>query len=166
MIVSRRSFTGLAAAAFGLGAAKPDGYPSRTVRIVVPFPPGGTTDFVARLVAAQLADRAGRNFIIENKPGASGAIGSEAVAHAAPDGYTLVFATINTHGINSAVFKSLPYDPIRDFAPVSQVVTTPNVLVVNPSFAAHNLADVIRLAKEKPGQIAFGSAGHGGSPHM
>ncbi|HEY0181955.1 MAG TPA: tripartite tricarboxylate transporter substrate binding protein [Rhodopila sp.] len=166
MIMTRRVFASLAAAACGLGAAKPEGYPARTVRIVVPFPPGGTSDFVARLVGAQLSDRTGRNFIIENKPGASGAIGCEAVARAAPDGLTLVFATANTHGINAAVFKSLPYDPVRDFAPISEVVATPDVLVVNTGFPARSLADIIRMAKEQPGQIAFGSTGHGGTPHM
>lgn len=168
MEITRRTFATLAVcgAAGLLGAAGPDGYPSRTVRIVVPFPPGGTTDLVARLIATRLAERTGTMFIIENKPGASGIIGTEQVARATPDGTTLLFATINTHGINAAVFKSLPYDAVRDFAPISLVVTTPNVLLVNPSVAARTVEDVLRLAREKPGELAFGSTAHGGSPHM
>lgn len=163
MEITRRAV--LAGSAIVLGAARPAGFPSRPIRIVVPFPPGGTTDFVARLVAARLTERVGR-VIVENKPGASGAIGAEAVARAAPTGEVLVFATINTHGINSAVFKSLPYDPVKDFAAVSQVVSSPNILVASPSSGLRTLDDVLRRAREQPGQLAFGSTGHGGSPHM
>ncbi len=164
-MITRRLLAILAAGTLA-GAAGPDGYPLRTVRIVVPYPPGGTTDFVARLVAARLTDRLGRNCIIENKPGASGAIGTESVARAAPDGLTLLFGTINTHGTNSAVFKSLPYDPIADFAAVSEVVSSPNVLIANSSAGMATLDDVLRRARETPGQLAYGSTGHGGSPHM
>lgn len=165
MDITRRSLAMLAAGTC-LGAAGPAGYPTRTVRIVVPYPPGGTTDLVARLVAMRLTERVGHSFIVENKPGASGAIGTEAVARAAPDGETLVFGTINTHGINSAVFKKLPYDAVQDFAAVSQVVSSPNVLVANPAAGLHTLDDVLRRAREKPGELAFGSTGNGGSPHM
>ena len=162
---TRRSLLAVPAAAL-LGAAGPGGYPQRTVRIIVPFPPGGTTDFVARLVAVRLTEQLGRNVIIENKPGASGAIGTEMVARAAPTGETLVFATINTHGINSAVFKSLPYDPVADFAPVTEVVSSPNILIANNDAGLRSLDDVLRRARAEPGQLAFGSTGHGGSPHM
>lgn len=165
MQVTRRTLA-LLAAATALGGAGPDGYPARTVRIVVGFPPGGTTDLVARLIAARLTDRLGRTFVVENRPGASGAIGSEAVARAAADGQTLEFVTINTHGINSAVFKSLPYDPVRDFAPISEVVASPNVVSASPASGIASLADMLRQAKEKPGQLVFGSTGIGGSPHM
>ena len=165
MTITRRSVL-TASAATLLAAAGPGGYPMRTIRIIVPFPPGGTTDFVARLIAAKLTERLGRNVIIENKPGASGAIGTEMVAHANPNGETLVFATINTHGINSAVFKSLPYDPVKDFAAVTQVVSSPNILVANNDAGLHTLDDVLRRARAEPGQLAFGSTGHGGSPHM
>jgi tripartite-type tricarboxylate transporter receptor subunit TctC len=165
MQVTRRTLA-LLAAATTLGGAGPDGYPARTVRIVVGFPPGGTTDLVARLIAARLTDRLGRTFVVENRPGASGAIGSEAVARAAADGQTLEFVTINTHGINSAVFKSLPYDPVRDFAPISEVVASPNVVSASPASGIASLADMLRQAKEKPGQLVFGSTGIGGSPHM
>ncbi|AWB25251.1 tripartite tricarboxylate transporter substrate binding protein [Methylobacterium currus] len=141
-------------------------YPDRIIRIVVPFPPGGTTDILARLVADRLDKRFGQHAIIDNRPGASGNIGTKAVAGAAPDGYTLVMATTNTHGINVAVFKSLPYDPVRDFAPVTVVASTPNVLLVNPASGIADLAALIRLAKEKPGSLVFGSTSTGGSPHM
>ncbi|MGI4811370.1 MAG: Bug family tripartite tricarboxylate transporter substrate binding protein [Janthinobacterium lividum] len=165
MPITRRLLLGSSAAAM-LGAAGPAGFPSHTVRIVVPFPPGGTTDFVARLIAVRLTDRLGRNVIVENKPGASGAIGTELVARAAPTGETLVFATINTHGINTAVFRSLPYDAVKDFAAVSQVISSPNVLVANLQSGLKTLDDVLQRARAAPGQLAFGSTGVGGSPHM
>ena len=165
MHITRRLLLG-SAAVTALGAAGPGGFPAHTVRIVVPFPPGGTTDFVARLVAVRLTDRLGRNVIVENKPGASGAIGTELVARAAPTGETLVFATVNTHGINSAVFRSLPYDPVKDFAPVSEVVSSPNILVANKQSGLKTLDDVLQRARAVPGQLAFGSTGVGGSPHM
>ena len=165
MHIKRRLLIGSAAATV-LGAAGPGGFPAHTVRIVVPFPPGGTTDFVARLMAVRLTDRLGRNVIVENKPGASGAIGTELVARAAPTGETLVFATVNTHGINPAVFRSLPYDPVKDFAPISEVVSSPNVLVANLQSGLKTLDDVLQRARAAPGQLAFGSTGVGGSPHM
>ena len=165
MHITRRLLLG-SAAVTALGAAGPGGFPAHTVRIVVPFPPGGTTDFVARLIAVRLTDRLGRNVIVENKPGASGAIGTELVARAAPTGETLVFATVNTHGINSAVFRSLPYDPVKDFAPVSEVVSSPNILVANKQSGLKTLDDVLQRARAVPGQLAFGSTGVGGSPHM
>ncbi len=165
MHITRRLLLG-SAAVTAVGAAGPGGFPAHTVRIVVPFPPGGTTDFVARLIAVRLTDRLGRNVIVENKPGASGAIGTELVARAAPTGETLVFATVNTHGINSAVFRSLPYDPVKDFAPVSEVVSSPNILVANKQSGLKTLDDVLQRARAVPGQLAFGSTGVGGSPHM
>lgn len=165
MPITRRLLLGSSAAAM-LGAAGPGGFLSHTVRIVVPFPPGGTTDFVARLIAVRLTDRLGRNVIVENKPGASGAIGTELVARAAPTGETLVFATINTHGINTAVFRSLPYDAVKDFAAVSEVISSPNVLVANLQSGLKTLDDVLQRARAAPGQLAFGSTGVGGSPHM
>jgi len=154
----------LAALAVGSGARAE--YPERVVKIIVPFPAGGTTDILARLVADRLDKRLGQRFIIENRGGASGSIGTQAVAASEPDGYTLVMATINTHGINSAVFKGLPYDPVRDFAPITIVASTPNVLMVNPSLGVSDLAGLLKLAKENPGKIDFGSTSLGGSPHM
>jgi len=141
-------------------------YPTKPVRIIVPYPPGGTTDILARLVAKGLTEKFGQTFVVENRPGASGAIGSQAVAKSPPDGYTLVMGTISSHGINSALYKSLPYDAVKDFAPVTNVASTPNVIAVNPSLPAKNLNELLKLAREKPGKLNFGSTSQGGSPHM
>jgi tripartite-type tricarboxylate transporter receptor subunit TctC len=140
-------------------------YPAKPVRIIVPYPPGGTTDILARLTAAKLTDGLGQPFIVENRPGASAAIGSQAVARAAADGYTLLMGTISSHGINSAIAK-LPYDAIKDFAPVTVVASTPNVITVHPQLPARNLAELLALARDKPGKLNFGSTSPGGSPHM
>ena len=140
-------------------------YPDRTVKIVVPYPPGGTTDLLARAVAGRLTDSLKQTFIVENRGGASGSIGTEAVARAAPDGYTLLMGTISTHGINPAIGK-VPYDPVKDFQPVTDVADTPNVLTVNPDTPFRTLKDVLEAARAKPGSITFGSTSPGGSPHM
>ena len=141
-------------------------YPDKPVKIIVPYPPAGTTDILARLIAQRLTERMKQPFTIENRAGAGGAIGSVAVAKSAPDGYTLLMGTVNSHGINSALFKNLPYDAIRDFAPITIVGITPNVLAVNPSVPAKNLAELLALARAKPGGLNFGSTSLGGSPHM
>ena len=164
----RKLYLGLAlclATAMTVPAMAAD-YPAKPVRIVVPFPPGGTTDVLARFVANGLSERMGQQFVVDNRPGASGIIGTSMVAKAEPDGYTLVFATINTHGINASLFPNLPYNPIKDFAPVTVVANTPNVLMVHPSVPAQNLAELIALAKADPGKLNFGSTSLGGSPHM
>jgi len=140
-------------------------YPNKPVRIVVPYPPGGTTDILARLAGARLTESLGQPFVVENRPGASGAIGSQAVAKSTPDGYTLVMATISSHGIVSALSK-LPYDPVKDFAPVTVVGSTPNVILVHPDLPVKTLGDLLKLAREKPGKLNFGSTSPGGSPHM
>ena len=155
----------IALAALGIAPAQA-AYPERIVKIIVPFPAGGTTDILARLVGAQLERRLGQPFIIENRGGAAGAIGSAAVAQSPPDGYTLVMATINTHGINASVYKNLPYDPVKDFAPITVVGTTPNVLMVHPSLGVNGVQELIKLARERPGTLNFGSTSTGGSPHM
>ncbi len=158
------ALAGCAALVHAQTAAQP--YPSRPVRIVVPYPAGGTTDIIARLAAAQLSERLGQPFVVENRAGASGAIGSAAVAQAAPDGYTLVMGTASSHGINPALQKSLPYDAVRDFAPVTMVASTPNIIVVHPGVPAKTLAELLALARARPGQLHFGSTSPGGSPHM
>src|SRR5215207_180237 len=141
-------------------------YPDRTVKIIVPFPPGGTTDILARIIGAQLEKRLGRAFVVENRGGASGNIGTAAVAQSAPDGYTLLIGTINTHVINAGLFKTLPYDTEKDFAPITVAASTPNVLLVHPSLGVGTVAELIALAKDKPGDLSFGSTSTGGSPHM
>ncbi len=146
--------------------AQAQSYPAKPVRIVVPYPAGGTTDIIARIAAAQLAERLKQPFVVENRAGASGAIGAVAVAQSAPDGYTLVMGTASSHGINSALQKNLPYDAVKDFAPVTVVASTPNIVVVHPSVPARTLGELLALARAQPGKINFGSTSPGGSPHM
>lgn len=138
----------------------------KTIRIVVPYPPGGTTDLLARNIAPGLQERTGQTVVIENKAGAGGIIGSQQVAKSAPDGKTLLMGTIATHGIIPALQTPPPFDPTKDFVPVTLVASTPNVLLANPSFAAKDVKELIAMAKAKPGSINFGSTSHGGSPHM
>jgi len=147
-------------------AAHADSYPTKPIRLIVPYPAGGTTDILARLFAMQLGARLKQTVVVENRGGASGAIGSVEVARAAPDGYTLLMASSSTHGINSAVYKKLPYDAVKDFAPVTMVASTPNIIVVNNSVPVKNLQELIALAKAEPGKLNFGSTSLGGSPHM
>ena len=147
------------------GAAAQSDYPSRAVRIVVPSSPGGGTDILARVLADYLAKSLRGQFYVENRPGAGQMIGIEAVAHAAPDGYTLLMAA-STLSLNPVMYKNVKYDPVHDFAPVSLVASVPNVLVVHPSVPARTLAELIALAKQKPGQMSYASAGIGTSPHM
>jgi tripartite-type tricarboxylate transporter receptor subunit TctC len=158
-------FAGLLALALAPLAQAQDAWPSRPVKIVVPYPPGGTTDLLARAVAARLTDSLGQSFVVENKGGASGSIGTVAVARAPADGYTLLMATISTHGINPAMGQ-VPYDPVKDFQPVTDVADTPNILSVNTSTPYKTLADVLAAARAKPGSVTFGSTSPGGSPHM
>ncbi|MDN4016114.1 Bug family tripartite tricarboxylate transporter substrate binding protein [Zwartia panacis] len=138
----------------------------KTLRIVVPYPPGGTTDLLARNLAPGLQQRTGLTVVIENKAGAGGVIGSQQVSKAAPDGRTLVMGTIASHGIIPALQSPPPYDPTKDFVPVTLVASTPNVLLASPTFPAKDVKELIALAKAKPGSINFGSTSHGGSPHM
>jgi len=163
----RKSFSTLLIAALAFAAASALAeYPDKPVKIIVPYPPAGTTDILARLIAQRLSERMRQPFVIENRPGAGGAIGSVAVAKSPADGYTLVMATVNSHGINSALYRSLPYDAVKDFAPITIVGSTPNVLMVNPSVPAKTLAELLALARAKPGSLNFGSTSQGGSPHM
>ena len=157
----------IVAAAFCLaaGTALAD-FPDKQVKIIVPYPPAGTTDILARLIATKLTERLKHPFVVENRPGAGGAIGSVAVAKSPADGYTLLMGTVNSHGINTSMVKNLPYDAIRDFAPITIVGSTPNVLTVNSALPAKNLAELLALARAKPGSLNFGSTSPGGSPHM
>src|SRR6185503_3619106 len=139
-------------------------YPTRPVTLVVPFAPGGGTEFLARLLAQRLEQRLGKPFVIENRPGAGGVTGALSVARAAPDGHTLLMAPSPVMAINVTLHKKLPYDPVTDFVPLALVVLSPYVLVVNPSLPVRSVRDLIRLAKERPGQLSFASAG-AGTPH-
>ncbi len=141
-------------------------WPDKPLRLVVPFPAGGTVDTVARSVAQKLTESLRQPVVVENRAGAAGAIGSEAVAKAAPDGYTLLMGTASTHGTNPAVQKSLPYDALRDYAPVALVASTPYILVVHPSVKANNVAELLALARAQPGKLNYGSYGSGSSNHL
>jgi len=141
-------------------------YPARPVTIVVPTGPGGGMEMVARLLAPKLEQRLGKPFVIENRPGAGTNIGAAAVARSAPDGYTLLMATSSTMAINSSIYKSLPFDPLKDLMPVVLYARVPFVLVVNPSLPAQTAADLVKLAKEKPGTLSFGTSGTGTASHI
>jgi len=149
---------------WGLAGAQSD-YPVRPVRIVVPSPPGGGTDIVARVLAQHFSKALGQPFFVENKPGAGNMIGIESVARAPADGYT-VLVVASTLALNSVLYKKVPYDPVRDFAPITIAATAPNVLIVNPALPAKSLAEFIALAKAKPGALSYGTPGIGTSPHL
>src|SRR5438067_11012754 len=140
-------------------------YPSRPVRIIVPSPPAGGTDIVARVLAQHLSQALRQQFFVENKPGAGNMIGIEAAARAAPDGYTLLM-TASTLALNSVLYKKVPYDPVKDFAPITLAATAPNILIVNPNVPAKTTAELIALAKQKPGALSYGTPGIGTSPHL
>lgn len=145
-------------------------WPARPVTIVVPFAPGGTTDILARAIAPELSRALGQQFVVDNKAGAGGNVGAGIVAKAAPDGYTLLMGTVGTHGINRALYDKLPYDPIKDFAPITMVAGVPNVMVMNTEKARgmgiNSVADFIRYAKARPGKLNMASSGNGTSIHL
>ena len=157
--------TGAALLAALATSAFAQGYPSKPAKVVVPYPPGGPTDIVARVVSQKLSEQTGQQFIVENRPGAGGNIGAEAVAKSPADGYTLLVAT-TAHAINPALFKSLGYNLVKDFAPVSQLTSGPLVIVANPSLPVKNVKELIALAKAKPGTLNYASSGNGQSTHL
>ena len=145
---------------------KDQGYPARPVNLIVPFPPGGSSDLIARVVSERAGRALGQQIVIENRPGAGGNIGTEAAARAAADGYTLVQCTIGTCAMNLAIYRKLPYDLERDFAPIVLFGSIANVLAVNPSVNANSVAELVALAKRQSGKLTFGSSGYGSSPHL
>ena len=146
--------------------ANAQAWPSKPIKWVVPFAPGGTTDILARVVGEKLAIALGQPVIIENKPGAGGGLGAEFTAKAAPDGYTIMGGTISTHAINASLYAKLPYDPIRDFVAITLIARVPNMLVINPSVPAGNVKELIVLLKANPGKYSFASSGNGTSQHL
>jgi tripartite-type tricarboxylate transporter receptor subunit TctC len=146
--------------------AFPQNYPSKPIRIVVPFPPGGGTDVGTRVIAQKLQESLGQSVVVENKGGAAGILGTEYTAKAAPDGYTIMMGNIGTHAINVSLYKALSYDPVKDFAPISQVAGLPMLLLVHPSVKANSVAELIALAKANPGTLNYSSSGAGGMPHV
>jgi len=155
----------LAALACLPAAAGAQDYPSKTVRMIVPFSAGGGTDLIARVVAQKLTESLGATFIVENRPGAGGTVGTAVVAKSPPDGYNLVVVS-SSHGINPSVYKSLPYDTQRDLAPVSLLMSGPALLVTHPSVPARTVKELVALARARPGVLTFGSAGIGTPPHL
>jgi len=159
----------LVAAAVMAAAAVPaqaQSYPSRAIKLVIPFPAGGATDIVGRTIAQKLSVALGQNVIVENRPGAGGTIGADQVAKAAPDGYTLLMATSSTHSIGPLINPKIPYDPFKDFAPLAHVASAPSVLVVGGSAPVKTAGDLIDLLKKNPGKYNFGSSGIGTYPHL
>src|SRR5580704_16306079 len=149
----------------GRPAAAQTTYPSKAIKMIVPYPAGGTTDFLGRLVADQLKTGLGATVIVENKPGAGTALGAEQVAKSEADGYTLLLATSTTLAINKTLYRMLPYDPVKDFTPIALVAGVPFALIVNPQIPAKTLSEFIAYAKSKPG-LAYGSAGNGSPQHL
>jgi tripartite-type tricarboxylate transporter receptor subunit TctC len=141
-------------------------YPNKPVRVIVGFATGGTVDIVARIVAAKLSEIWATSVLVDNRPGAGSSISADIAAKASPDGYTLLICGIGTHAVIPAIYRKLPYDPVRDFAPISQIGTTPNVLIVHPSVQAKSVSEFIAYAKANPGKISIASSGVGGSPHL
>ena len=158
----------LAAAALigGAPAAAQDAYPVRSIRMVIPYPPGGGTDIVGRMVAQKLGETFGQTVVADNRGGATGNIGTEIVARAAPDGYTLLMGNVAPNAINVSLFAKIPYDPVNDFEPVSLVALTPNILLVHPSLPVKTVKEFVVLAKAKPGALNYSSAGIGSSSHL
>src|SRR5688572_18554162 len=161
----------VAALAFGAllvsgSAGAQMGYPSKPIRLMVPFPPGGSTDIVARIVAQKLGAQLGQSLVIENRGGAGGTLGTTQVAKAAPDGYSLVIGTTSTHVVAPSVYQRLEYDPVKDFAPISLIAVTPYLLVVNPAVKAGNVKELVALLKAQPGKMNYASAGVGSTTHL
>ena len=141
-------------------------YPSKPVTYIVPFTPGGSTDVIGRALTQKLSERLGQPFVVDNKPGAAGAVGAGVVAKAKPDGYTLFGGTISTHAINASLYKNLPYDPVKDFEPVCLVAMLPNVLIVDPKLGVNSVAELVALLKRDPSKRNFASSGAGTSTHL
>ena len=165
----KRVATWMLGAAFALlaaGVAGAQSWPAKPIRWIVPFAPGGTTDILARTISDKLTIALGKPVIVENNPGAGGGVGAVQTAKAAPDGYTIMGGTISTHAINASLYKTLPYDPIKDFTPITLIARVPNLLVVNPDVPAKNVKELIALMKANPSKYTFASSGNGTSQHL
>ncbi|MFT3778527.1 MAG: tripartite tricarboxylate transporter substrate binding protein [Ottowia sp.] len=161
----RALLAGLMAAALPLGAAAQN-YPAKPITIIVPFSAGGTTDILARVLGQGLTTELGQSVIVDNKPGAGGNIGASLAAKAPADGYTLFMGTVGTHAINQSLYRKMPFDPVKDFAPLSLVAKVPNLLVAHPSQPFRTVQEMIAYAKANPGKVTYGSPGAGSSPHV
>jgi tripartite-type tricarboxylate transporter receptor subunit TctC len=165
MLTRRATLAGLAALGFPF-AADAQGFPSRSITIIVPYPPGGPVDALARLIAQESAGDLNQPIVVENRPGGSGVIGTQAVARAEPDGHMLVLGTNQTHATNQSLIKNCPYDAVKDFVPVAGIAAMPHVLAVRNSLALTSVGDVVVMAKAKPGSLTFGSTGNGSGAHL
>jgi tripartite-type tricarboxylate transporter receptor subunit TctC len=170
-VLSKRNFLSAAAAlgcaVLAAGRASAQAYPNRPVKIVIPFAPGGPTEFILRLIADRLTTALGQAFIIENRPGgAGGTVGAKSVAVAEPDGYTLLFSSPGPLVTAAAIYKNLDYDPIKSFTPIAMVIYAPQMLAVHPSMPVNSLPELVAYATANPGKVAFGSSGHGTQPHL
>lgn len=141
------------------------GYPAKAVRVIVPYAPGGGSDVISRILAQRMAENLGRQFVIDNRAGANGIIGTEMAAQAPADGYTLLYVS-SPHAVNPSLYRKLPFDTLKDLAPISEVASSPSILVVHPSLPARTVRELVALAKARPGQIDYASGGSGGSPHL
>lgn len=141
-------------------------WPARPITMIVPFPPGGTSDTNARLIAQEMAKLLGQNIVIDNKPGANGNVGTALAARAPADGYTIVLSGVGTNGINPGLYKNTQYDPVKDFAHITMIASGPNAIAVHPDFSARTLDDLVRLARDNPGKYSYASSGTGSSGHM
>ena len=165
-------FAAIAAAAVALALAlaasaqAPSAYPSRPVKLVIPFPPGGPLDIVGRAIAQKLSEAWGQSVVVDNRPGAGGNIGADVVAKSAPDGYTILMGALSTHAVNPSLYAKMPYDAIADFAPITLVAVTPNVLVVNAALPVNSAKEFIAYAKANSGKLAFGSGSNGSAGHL
>ena len=157
---------GIAALALAMPWAAAQTWPSKALRLVVPFPPGGSTDIFARPIAQKLSEALGQQVVVENRGGAGGTIGADAVAKSPPDGYTLLMGHIGTLAVAPSLYPDLPYDPAKSFVPIGMVATVANVLVVNPSLPAHTVRELIDYAHENPGKLSYGSGGNGSAAHI
>jgi tripartite-type tricarboxylate transporter receptor subunit TctC len=146
--------------------ASAQAWPNKPIRYIVPFAPGGTTDILGRLIAPKLGDALGQPVVVENRPGAAGALGAEMLAKSPADGHTVGGGTISSHAINVSLYSKLPYDPVKDFAPITMLATLPNMLVVHPSLGVSGVRELIALLKANPNKYSFGSAGNGTSQHI
>jgi tripartite-type tricarboxylate transporter receptor subunit TctC len=147
-------------------ACAQSGYPSRSIRFIVPYPPGGPTDLMARSMSGRLSEALGQTVVVDNRAGAGGNVGAEIAAKSPPDGYTLLMGAISTHAINASLYTKLAFDPVKDFAPVTQASIIPLVINAHPSLPVANVEDLIALAKKNPGQLSYGSSGNGGGTHL
>jgi tripartite-type tricarboxylate transporter receptor subunit TctC len=162
----RRLWAAATAIALAAGTAAADNFPSHSINLIIPFAAGGPTDIVGRIMAARMSELLGQTLVVEDRSGAGGNIGGEFVAKSAPDGYTLLFATVSTNAINPGLYKHMPYDAIKDFAPVARVGVTPTLLLVNPSVPATDVKSLIALLKANPGKYNYGSSGVGSILHL